>query len=125
MGSETGVGCRTLVRVRVGAIAAGAQVADIISRRSLRGYGAQQMPLSCSACSPSTAGPYPRVAGLGAAVEQKIKLIREPRLMPGAERQLAIALSPIIPRPQNRVLPQRVIGILLRALFCLNLPALA
>ena len=34
-------------------------------------------------------GAYPRIAGLGAAVERKIKLIQESRQMPGPERQLA------------------------------------
>ena len=39
-------------------------------------------------------GAYPRIAGLGAAVERKIKLIQESRQMPGPERQLAQSRFP-------------------------------
>src|SRR3979490_2107825 len=48
-------------------------------------------------------------------VERKIDLIRKPRKLAGPERQLArYRALPIILRTQNRMLPQRVIGILNR-----------
>src|SRR6476659_9122730 len=48
-------------------------------------------------------------------VERKIKLVGNPRQLPGPERQLARDRAlPIILRAQHRMLPQRVIGILHR-----------
>src|SRR3954447_12871712 len=70
-----------------------------------------QWPRQPQTNAPPAMARYPRTR----TVERKINLIRKPGQLAGPERQLARyrALS-IILRPQNRMLPQRVIGILNR-----------
>jgi hypothetical protein len=124
MGSETGVGCRFWF--------ASASPRAPRSRTSFRvaPYGDASVIMARNNATflfglLTEHGGYPRVAGLGAAVERKIKLIRESPPDARSRTTAGAIAFPVILRPQNRVLPQRVIGILLRALFCLNRPTLA
>ena len=102
MGSETGVGCRLWF--------ASASPRAPRSRTSFRvaPYGDASVIMARNNATflfglLTEHGGYPRVAGLGAAVERKIKLIRESRLMPGPERQLAQSRFPRhAPTPEPR-----------------------